>query len=169
MGSRCTVKSRNVRMDDSSDFSAEIWPLRGGNTPKEKEAPVSVAIPRGATRGRSSPARGRHGQHGACARPISRPDRGRHGRATRPRIPSSGRASKFSPEKSNPDPRSLPPHRPRPPQEDERYCFIVEWLDPHSGLTMRYQMLYGPADCSVEMVRHEPDARRFIPFIPTPT
>ena len=39
------------------------------------------------------------------------------------------------------------------PQEDERYCFIVEWLDPHSGLTMRYQMLYGPADCSVEMVR----------------
>ena len=54
-------------------------------------------------------------------------------------------------------------------QEDERYCFIVEWLDPHSGLTMRYQMLYGPADCSVEMVRHEPDARRFIPFIPTPT
>ncbi len=23
------------------------------------------------------------------------------------------------------------------PQEDERYCFIVEWLDPHSGLTMR--------------------------------
>merc|ERR1711935_173793 len=35
--------------------------------------------------------------------------------------------------------------------EDERYCFIVEWLDPHSGLTMRYQMLYGPADCSVEM------------------
>ena len=31
------------------------------------------------------------------------------------------------------------------PQEDERYCFIVEWLDPHSGLTMRYQMLYGPA------------------------
>jgi nucleoside-diphosphate kinase len=29
----------------------------------------------------------------------------------------------------------------------------VEWLDPHSGLTMRYQMLYGPADCSVEMVR----------------
>ena len=43
------------------------------------------------------------------------------------------------------------------PQEDERYCFIVEWLDPHSGLTMRYQMLYGPADCSVEMVRHEPE------------
>ena len=29
----------------------------------------------------------------------------------------------------------------------------MEWLDPHSGLTMRYQMLYGPADCSVEMVR----------------
>jgi hypothetical protein len=49
---------------------------------------VSVAIPRGATRGRSSPARGRHGQHGACARPISRPDRGRHGRATRPRTMS---------------------------------------------------------------------------------
>ena len=33
----------------------------------------------------------------------------------------------------------------------------MEWLDPHSGLTMRYQMLYGPADCSVEMVRHEPE------------
>ena len=85
---RGALKVKKRTRDDFSDFSAEIWPLRGGNTPKEKEAPVSVAIPRGATRGRSSPARGRHGQHGACARPISRPDRGRHGRATRPRTMS---------------------------------------------------------------------------------
>ena len=116
---------------------------------------MSVAIPRGATRGRSSPARGRHGQHGACARPISRPDRGQHGRATRPRTISHLDARLNLARKSQILTRDLSlPIVPRlHPQEDERYCFIVEWLDPHSGLTMRYQMLYGPADCSVEMVR----------------
>ena len=34
---------------------------------------------------------------------------------------------------------------------NEKFAFIVEWLDPHAGLTYRYQFLYWPYDGSVEM------------------
>ena len=34
---------------------------------------------------------------------------------------------------------------------DNRYAFLVEWLDPHSGLTRRYQFLYWPSTREVEM------------------
>ena len=33
----------------------------------------------------------------------------------------------------------------------EKFAFVVEWLDPHSGLTRRYQFLYWPATRDVEM------------------
>ena len=33
----------------------------------------------------------------------------------------------------------------------EKFAFIVEWLDPHSGLPRRYQFLYWPATRDVEM------------------
>eukprot|EP00218_Dolichomastix_sp_CCMP3274_P014427 CAMPEP_0170143832 /NCGR_PEP_ID=MMETSP0033_2-20121228/13157_1 /TAXON_ID=195969 /ORGANISM="Dolichomastix tenuilepis, Strain CCMP3274" /LENGTH=347 /DNA_ID=CAMNT_0010380303 /DNA_START=20 /DNA_END=1063 /DNA_ORIENTATION=+ len=33
----------------------------------------------------------------------------------------------------------------------DRYAFLVEWLDPHAGLTFCYQLLYYLADGSIEM------------------
>ena len=38
-------------------------------------------------------------------------------------------------------------------EDDRRFSFVVEWLDPHAGLTFRYQLMYWAADCSIEMVR----------------
>jgi len=33
----------------------------------------------------------------------------------------------------------------------ERYAFIVEWLDPHAGLTFKYQLMFYKDDNSIEM------------------
>ena len=35
---------------------------------------------------------------------------------------------------------------------DERYAFIAEWYDPNASLIRRYQLLFYPADSTVEMI-----------------
>ena len=53
-----------------------------------------------------------------------------------------------------PRPFGFPPPLPglEPLQDvNEKYAFIVEYFDPHAGLTYRYQFLYWPHDRSVEM------------------
>lgn len=36
--------------------------------------------------------------------------------------------------------------------QSERFAFIAEWYDPNASLLRRYELLYYPADGSVEMV-----------------
>ena len=75
-----------------------------------------------------------------------------------------------------PSPSADPaPLRPRAraalvPQADptEKFAFIVEWLDPHSGLTRRYQFLYWPATRDVEMFDLK-NRRAFLKKTPIPT
>lgn len=34
----------------------------------------------------------------------------------------------------------------------DRLAFLVEWLDPASGITWKYQLLQYPDSCEIEMV-----------------
>eukprot|EP00227_Mantoniella_beaufortii_P008272 CAMPEP_0197589204 /NCGR_PEP_ID=MMETSP1326-20131121/10228_1 /TAXON_ID=1155430 /ORGANISM="Genus nov. species nov., Strain RCC2288" /LENGTH=357 /DNA_ID=CAMNT_0043154117 /DNA_START=41 /DNA_END=1114 /DNA_ORIENTATION=- len=52
--------------------------------------------------------------------------------------------------------------------EDARYSFVVEWLDPHAGLTFRYQLLYWTGDCSIEMYDIK-NRRTFLKKVKVPT
>ncbi len=36
--------------------------------------------------------------------------------------------------------------------QDERYAFVAEWYDPNASLIRRYQLLFYPADNTVEMI-----------------
>lgn len=37
----------------------------------------------------------------------------------------------------------------------DRYVFLAEWMDPQSGVTWTFQVMYYPADGTVEMVKTE--------------
>jgi nucleoside-diphosphate kinase len=71
---------------------------------------------------------------------------------------------------ADPRPFHLARAPPLVPQADptEKFAFIVEWLDPHSGLTRRYQFLYWPATRDVEMFDLK-NRRAFLKKTPIPT
>ena len=38
--------------------------------------------------------------------------------------------------------------------QDEKFCFIAEWYDPHAALIRKYQLSFYTKDNTVSMVRH---------------
>ena len=171
MGARCT-ESQETYEDDSSDFSAEIWPLRGGEH-SQREGGASVRGHSTRSDPRSIQPRTRTSWPTWCVRSPDIPPRSRSAppRDATSDHESSGRASKFSPEKSNPDPRSLPPHRPPSPSAGRRALLLHRGvarppLGPHHEVpdALRTRGLQRR-----DGAHTNPNPRRFIPFIPTPT
>lgn len=37
-------------------------------------------------------------------------------------------------------------------KSEERFCFLADWYDAQAGFNRRYQLLFYPADGSVELV-----------------
>jgi len=47
--------------------------------------------------------------------------------------------------------------------EEDRFCFICDWYDPHAAFIRKYQLVYYPKDCTMEMFdmkNHRPFLRR---------
>ncbi|KAL6039803.1 hypothetical protein STEG23_037537, partial [Scotinomys teguina] len=56
------------------------------------------------------------------------------------------------PNNHNPNPNNSNSNNPNPdPNQSERFAFLAEWYDPNASLLRRYELLFYPADGSVEM------------------